>query len=64
MCLVIIGVGVGVAGQIKGRECLSVRGHTGAHLAAIPGNGVRCGLAIVGSAQQGDLQSEASPIPP
>jgi hypothetical protein len=27
-----------------------VRDHIGANLAVIPGNGVRCGLAIVGSA--------------
>jgi hypothetical protein len=46
MCLVVIGA----AGQTKGRGCLSVRGHTGAHLAATPGDGVGCGLAIVGLA--------------
>jgi hypothetical protein len=47
-----------------GRGCLSVRGHTGAHLAATLGDGVRCGLAIAGSAHQGDLTLDASPIPP
>jgi hypothetical protein len=49
----------------KGKGYLSLRGHTGARLAAAPGNGVKCGLAIVGSACQGDLQqSDTSLIPP
>jgi hypothetical protein len=48
----------------KGQGCLSVRGHTGAHLAATPGDGVGCGVAIGGSARQGDLQLDASLIPP
>jgi hypothetical protein len=60
MCLVIIGT----AGQTKERGCLSVRSHTGAHMATTPGDGVRCGLAIVASARQGDLRSDASLIPP
>jgi hypothetical protein len=48
--------------RTKGGGCLSVRGHTGAYLAATLGNGVGCGLAIVGSARQGDLRSDASLI--
>jgi hypothetical protein len=51
MCLVIIAA----IAKTKGRGCLSLRGHTGAHLATTPGNGVGCGLAIMGSARQGDL---------
>jgi hypothetical protein len=46
---------ISVIGQTKGRGCLSVRGHTGACLAATPGDRVGCGLVIAGSAQQGDL---------
>jgi hypothetical protein len=57
-------VTIGVTEHTKEGGCLSARDHTGAPLAATPGDGVRCGLAIVGSARQGDLQSDASPVPP
>jgi hypothetical protein len=60
MCLVI----TSVAGQTKGGGCLSVRGHTGAHLAAAPGSGVGCGLSMAGSANQDDLRLDTSLIPP
>jgi hypothetical protein len=59
MCLII----ADVARQTKEGDA-SQWGHTDARLVATPNNEVRCDLSIVGSAQQGDLWSGASPIPP
>jgi hypothetical protein len=59
MCLII----ADVTRQTK-EGSASQWGHTDARLITTPDNELRCDLARVESAQQGDLRLDASPIPP